>query len=154
MGRKATCDLLLPLRTRGGCCPEHPQAQAGRCTVEGFFPIILLGDTGNTDPAPGTCSDFGTAGYGGEDKPGKAPQTLLEWKVSLLGWIWFSHHWGPALPAQGGTLWPQSPGQWPQPLLLPDHGTSGSTCRWRWSRGTAQELLLFFLTQILHLFFL
>lgn len=39
---------------------------------------------------------------GGEDKPEKAPQILHEWKVTFLGWIWFSDPWSPTLPAQGG----------------------------------------------------
>lgn len=57
--------------------------------------------------------------------------------------------------AQGGTLWPQAPGQWPQPPLLPHHGTSGLLSQaLGWSPDTAHELLLLFLTRILHLSFL
>lgn len=97
----------------------RPRQEIAQC----FSPVILLGHTGSTDPGPGSVT-LGEQLSGGEDKPGKVPQTLHGWKESLLGWVWFSGHWSPTLPAQGRVL-ATSPRPVATATPAPTSGTSG-----------------------------
>lgn len=103
LGRKATCELLLPLRTRGRSCPEDLQSRYtllkrpytvelsawGKSGGDKVTQILVLRHPKGSRSWNLQCL-WGERVAGVEDKPGKVPQSVHEWKVSFSVCIWFS----------------------------------------------------------------
>lgn len=153
VGRKATCELLLPLRTRGRCCPTDP---GRKLHSGGTFLLSFCWETqGIQTLLLGPAVTLGQQLMGVRTSLGKPHKLCMSRRgLSLAG---FGSHI-PGVPHCSGR---DSVATSPRPVATATLAVTlwhlwppvtGSMCRWGWGTGTAHQLLLFFLTPILPLF--